>query len=119
MRPFGVSCWSGHRDSDGSVKLYKTNPSGTYSAWKAVRRQERKVGARVFGEKRKENMTQAEGIKLAMKALLEVVPGKQNVEVVVITESGIDFLSEEKVAEVCADVEKEKADAVEKEESEK
>ena len=114
VRPVGVSMLVGGRDGDGTVKLYKTDPSGTYSEWKAACTGKNEKSVREFLEKNYvENMTRASGVKLAMKALLEVVDsGSKNVEVVVITpEGGVEFMSEEAIAEVCADVEKEKAEA--------
>ena len=34
MRPFGISMLLAGFDSDGTPRLYQTDPSGTYYAWK-------------------------------------------------------------------------------------
>ena len=111
VRPFGVSMLIAGCDKDGSIKLYKTDPSGTYSAWKAACTGKNEKSVREFLEKNhKENMSKDDAIKLAMKALLEVVDsGSKNVEVVVVTPDGTsEFLSEETLEAVSAEVEKEK-----------
>jgi 20S proteasome subunit alpha 4 len=53
--------------------LYQTDPSGIYSAWKANAIGRSSKTVREFLEKNyKENMSDAESIKLAVKSLLEV-----------------------------------------------
>ncbi len=60
-------------DSDKVPKLYQTDPSGIYSAWKANAIGKSSKTVREFLEKHYvENMTREETIKLAVKSLLEV-----------------------------------------------
>ncbi|KAK9764041.1 Proteasome subunit alpha type-4 [Basidiobolus ranarum] len=72
VRPFGISTLIIGFD-DHQPKLYQTDPSGIYSAWKAnaVGRSSKTV--REFLEKNyKEDMAKEEAIKLTVKSLLEV-----------------------------------------------
>lgn len=60
-------------DSDKVPKLYQTDPSGVYSAWKANSIGRSSKTVREFLEKNyKEDMDKAESIKLAIRSLLEV-----------------------------------------------
>lgn len=75
MRPFGISTLiMGFDPNDNVPRLYQTEPSGMYSAWKANAIGRSSKTVREFLEKNyKENMTQEEVIKLTVKSLLEVV----------------------------------------------
>lgn len=100
MRPFGISTLIiGFDPHDNKPRLYQTEPSGIYSAWKvrsafpsdrcvlnlkqanAIGRSSKTV--REFLEKNhKDDMTREESIKLAVKSLLEVVQtGAKNIEI--------------------------------------
>ena len=70
-------------DSDKVPKLYQTDPSGVYSAWKANAIGRSSKTVREFLEKNyKEDMTKEDTIKLAIKSLLEVVQtGAKNIEI--------------------------------------
>ena len=72
-------------DSDNVPKLYQTDPSGIYSAWKANAIGKSSKTVREFLEKHyKEDMSKDETIKLAVKALLEIVQtGSKNIEIAV------------------------------------
>ncbi len=60
-------------DSDKVPKLYQTDPSGIYSAWKANAIGKSSKTVREFLEKHyTEDMTREDTIKLAVKSLLEV-----------------------------------------------
>lgn len=60
-------------DSDKVPKLYQTDPSGIYSAWKANAIGKSSKTVREFLEKHyAEDMTREDTIKLAVKSLLEV-----------------------------------------------
>jgi len=60
-------------DSDKVPKLYQTDPSGVYSAWKANSIGRSSKTVREFLEKNyKEDMDKTESIKLAIRSLLEV-----------------------------------------------
>lgn len=84
VRPFGVSCILGGFNIDGTPALYKTEPSGTYSAWKACTTGHGgKQGVKEYLEKNfKEGMDELDATKLCLRALLQVVEsGGKNVEV--------------------------------------
>ncbi|KAF0874611.1 PSA7L protein, partial [Crocuta crocuta] len=87
-RPFGISALIVGFDDDGIPRLYQTDPSGTYHAWKANAIGRSAKTVREFLEK---NYTEDaiananEAIKLAIKALLEVVQsGGKNIELAII-----------------------------------
>ncbi|KAJ9080243.1 Proteasome subunit alpha type-4, variant 2 [Entomophthora muscae] len=72
-RPFGISTLIIGFDPDKSPRLYQTDPSGIYSAWKANAIGRSSKTVREFLEKNfAEDMTKAECVKLAVKSLLEV-----------------------------------------------
>ncbi|GAA5940837.1 hypothetical protein JCM3775_006827 [Rhodotorula graminis] len=86
VRPFGISCLIiGFDHDDPRPRLYLTEPSGIFSAWKAnaVGRSSKTV--REFLEKQyKADLSTDETIQLAVKALLEVVPtGAANIDLAV------------------------------------
>lgn len=85
-RPFGISCIIGGFDPDGSPHLFQTEPSGVYYEWKANATGRGDKVVKEFLEKNKVRLdTEDSVIKLAMKALLEVVqPEKNNFELVVL-----------------------------------
>lgn len=75
MRPFGISTLIiGFDHSDPTPRLYQTEPSGMFSAWKANAIGRSSKTVREFLEKNyKEDMSQEDAVKLAIKSLLEVV----------------------------------------------
>lgn len=75
MRPFGISTLIiGFDHSDSVPRLYQTEPSGMFSAWKANAIGRSSKTVREFLEKNyKEDMGEDEVVKLAVKSLLEVV----------------------------------------------
>lgn len=86
-RPFGMSCLIGGFDYDGVPHLYQTEPSGIYYEWKANATGRSAKSVREFLEKyyTEEEVATEEGtIKLAIRALLEVVQsGQKNLEIAV------------------------------------
>lgn len=109
VRPFGISTLIvGFDPHDIKPRLYQTEPSGIYSAWKvggpvlssliivlkkhlqanAIGRSSKTV--REFLEKNhKDDMTREESIKLTVKSLLEVVQtGAKNIEISVMESYG-------------------------------
>ncbi|KAI4464257.1 proteasome subunit alpha/beta [Holotrichia oblita] len=86
-RPFGMSCLIGGFDYDGVPHLYQTEPSGIYYEWKANATGRSAKTVREFLEKYysdEEVATEAKTVKLAIKALLEVVQsGQKNLEIAV------------------------------------
>jgi len=86
-RPFGLSILIVGFDSDGLPHLYQTDPSGTYHEWKADAIGRSAKSVREFLEKHYTEEIVAsdeETIKLALKALLEVVQsGSKTMEVAI------------------------------------
>lgn len=86
-RPFGLSCLIGGFDLDGTPHLFQTDPSGIYYEWKANATGKSAKTVREFLEKyyTPELVENEDGaVKLAIKALLEVVQsGQKNLEVAV------------------------------------
>merc|ERR1719189_3360709 len=89
-RPYGISCLLTGFDDDGTPHLYQTDPAGVYTEWKANAIGRNAKTVREFLEK---NFPQEGGvdtehdtIKLAVKALLEVVQlGGKNLEIAVMS----------------------------------
>ena len=83
VRPVGVSCMIGGVGSDGVPQLWSTDPSGTYCAWKAhaVGRNSKSL-LELLEKQYKDNSTEDEALKLAVRALLEVVEsGAKSIEI--------------------------------------
>lgn len=89
VRPFGISTLIVGFDPDGTPRLYQTEPTGTYSAWKANATGRNSKTVREFLEKHYTDEVAADDrqtIKLAVKALLEVASvddSGKNIEVAV------------------------------------
>ncbi|MCO5584983.1 hypothetical protein L7F22_038915 [Adiantum nelumboides] len=84
VRPFGISTLIiGFDQSESIPRLYQTEPSGMYNAWKACAIGRSSKTVREFLEKNHEdNMSKDQTIKLAIKSLLEVVQtGAKNIEI--------------------------------------
>jgi len=111
VRPFGISTLIAGFDTDGTPQLYQTDPSGTFSAWKSNTCGRNSKTVREFLEKHfEESMDENATVKLAVKALLEVVEsGSKNVEVAVVKyKSDLTFLSDTDVDAYVQEIEKEK-----------
>ena len=73
VRPFGVSTLLAGADELGQAKLYHTDPSGTFSAWKANATGGKSKNLLEFLEKQYEDdMDENAALTLALKALMEV-----------------------------------------------
>lgn len=124
MRPFGISMLIVGFDDDGTAHLYQTDPSGTHHEWKA-----NAIGrsSKTVQEYLEKNYSDDEiksddyTIKLALKALLEVVQtGSKNVEMAVMKKGGLMRLLENDEIEVYVkEIEKEKEEEVEKKKAKK
>ncbi|PKC17940.1 N-terminal nucleophile aminohydrolase [Rhizophagus irregularis] len=118
VRPFGISTLINGFDANDKVpRLYQTDPSGIYSAWKANAIGRSSKTVREFLEKNyKEGLTKEESIKLAVKSLLEVVQtGAKNIEIAVMTsDSVVKNLEIEEVEAIVSEIEKEKEAEAEK-----
>lgn len=124
VRPFGISTLVIGFDSDGTARLFQTDPSGMFSEWKANAIGRNSKAVLEFLEKKytecvtdveKESADQ-ETIKLAIKAILEVVESShKNIEVTLMyRDSGLKMLSETEVEALVTAVENEKKEAEEK-----
>lgn len=113
VRPFGISTLIVGFDSSGAPSLYQTDPSGTYSAWKANAIGRNSKTVREYLEKNYAETSGRDTLKLAVKALTEVVEGSSaNIELAVVeTGAGPRFLSDEEVDALVAEVEADKAAA--------
>lgn len=121
MRPFGISTLLAGFELgvDGAQlpRLYQTDPSGIFSLWKASAIGRSSKTVREFLEKHYvADMSKDDSIKLAIKALLEIVQtGAKNIEIAVMTADGLmQTLSLEQIEAVIAELDKEKADEAEK-----
>lgn len=110
-RPFGISTLVIGFDSPGVPKLYQTDPSGIYHAWKANSIGRSSKTVREFLEKNyQDNMSADETIKLAIRSLLEVVQsGSKNIEISYMKSDGkIQFMESADIDALVAEIEKEK-----------
>ncbi|KDN52583.1 putative PRE6-20S proteasome subunit [Tilletiaria anomala UBC 951] len=91
VRPFGISTLIiGFDANEATPKLYQTEPSGIYYAWKACAIGRSAKTVREFLEKNyKDGMNKDDTIKLAIKSLLEVVQtGAKNIEIAIMEGHG-------------------------------
>lgn len=116
-RPFGISTLITGFDMSGEPKLFQTDPSGVFSEWKAnaIGR-----GGKPVREYLEKNFTEdfvktdQGAIKLAIKALLEVVQGK-NLEVALMRkDKGLEILPDDELVKYVTEIEKEKQEEAEK-----
>merc|ERR1719213_1100627 len=99
VRPFGISTLIMGFDVDGVPRLYQTEPSGNHTAWKAVATGRNQKTVKELLEKNYNEETSADAVKLACRALLEVVEaGGKNIEVAVLRKgSDLQMLSDDEV----------------------
>ena len=110
VRPFGISTLIMGFDEDNTPKLYQTEPSGSYSCWKAqcVGRQSKSV--REFLEKNyEEEMDLEKCCMVAVEALLDVVESSKNIEIVYMKkERKTEMIPDAQIEEYVKAVEKKK-----------
>merc|ERR1712228_912640 len=113
-RPFGLAALIGGHHSyitdPQNVQLYQTLPSGIYTEWKAnaIGRKDKMLNE--FLEKHyKSSMSEEQGIKLAVKCLLEVVEhGAKNIDIGILpTGKKLRKLSETEVNNLVEQIQKE------------
>nr|CAG8486051.1 5435_t:CDS:2 [Entrophospora candida] len=106
VRPFGISTLIIEFDANDKVpRLYQTDPSGIYSAWKANSIGRSSKIVREFLEKNyKEGLSKDETIKLAV-----VQTGSKNIEIAVMTNDAIiKSLEIEEIEVIVTEIEKKK-----------
>lgn len=123
-RPFGLSALIMGFDIDGSPRLYQTDPSGTYHEWKANAIGRSAKTVREFLEKHytaEIAETERETIKLALKALLEVVQsGSKNMEVAIMRKGEpLTMMESDEIEKYIQEIEKEKEEEAEKKKQKK
>ncbi|KAL9099084.1 MAG: hypothetical protein Q9163_005363 [Psora crenata] len=112
VRPFGISTLIvGFDKGDPTPRLYQTEPSGIYTAWKAnaVGRSSKTV--REFLERNhKAEMDRDETVKLTINSLLEVVQtGTKNIEIAIMApDKPVEMLRVEDVERYVKSIEAEK-----------
>lgn len=111
-RPFGISTLIvGFDPEDTTPRLYQTEPSGIYSAWKANAIGRSSKTVREFLEKNyTEGLSKDDAIKLTIKSLLEVVQtGAKNIEITYVDGfNQIKNLENEEVERIVKEIETEK-----------
>ncbi|XP_064598983.1 proteasome subunit alpha type-7-like [Liolophura sinensis] len=123
-RPFGLSALLVGFDYDGTPHLYQTDPSGTYHEWKANAIGRSAKTVREYLEKHytdeiKTNVEEC--IKLALKALLEVVQsGGKNMELAIMRRNEpLKMMEPDEIEKFIAIIEKEKEEEAEKKKQKK
>ena len=113
VRPFGIAALIVGFDPSGKPALYQTDPSGTYSAWKANAIGRNSKTVREYLEKNWADTSGRDTLKLAVRALTEVVEGTAaNIELAVVERGAAPkFLTDEEVEALVAEVEADKAAA--------
>ncbi|CAN6652779.1 proteasome subunit alpha type-4 [Trichomonascus vanleenenianus] len=115
VRPFGIATLIiGFDPEDNVPKLYQTEPSGIYSAWKANAIGRSSKTVRELLEKNyEEEMDREKTVKLAIQSLLEVVQtGARNIEIAIMTPGNkLEMLDSETLAKYVTEIEEEKAAA--------
>lgn len=120
-RPFGISTIIGGFDPDGTPRLYQTEPSGAFYAWKAnaTGRSSKTVLEYLEKHYSAESTNDVQGcLLLAVKALSEVVQsGAQNIEIACLTRNpekpgGVEYrtLQVDEIESLLQQVEKESAE---------
>jgi 20S proteasome subunit alpha 4 len=113
VRPFGISALIVGFDPEGKPSLYQTDPSGTYSAWKANAIGRNSKTVREFLEKNYAETSGRDTMKMAVRALTEVVEGSAaNLELAIVEKGAAPrFLTDEEVEALVAEVEADKTAA--------
>ncbi|CCG23272.1 Pre6 alpha-4 subunit of the proteasome [Candida orthopsilosis Co 90-125] len=117
-RPFGIATLIAGFDTNDTVpKLYQTEPSGVFNAWKAHAIGRSAKTVKEFLEKHyKDDANDEDTIKLTVKSLLEVVQtGAKNIELSVMKPGGvIEKLTIDEIKKYVDEIEAEKEAEAEK-----
>jgi len=114
VRPYGISTLLAGFDPDGVARLYQTDPSGTYYAWKANAIGRNSKTVREYLEKNysDDNIeVDEDAVKLAISALMEVVEASsaKNIEIAVVKRGQeLHYLEDDEVEKYVKEIEKQK-----------
>jgi len=104
VRPFGISTLIvGFDPGSKEPRLYQTEPSGIYSAWKANAIGRSSKTVREFLERNhKPDLSRPDTIELAIKSLLEVVQtGAKNIEIAIMAPGkAMEMLASEEIEKI-------------------
>jgi 20S proteasome subunit alpha 4 len=114
VRPFGISTLIVGFDSDGTPRLFQTDPSGIYYAWKANAIGRNSTTVKEFLEKNYSNesiATVEKTVKLAVQSLMEVVEsGSKNIEIAILKRGeDLRILEESEVEAIVKEIEDSKS----------
>lgn len=111
VRPFGIATLVGGVGGDGVPHLWNTDPSGTYASWKAnaVGRNSKSL-LELLEKQYKDGCSEDEALKLAVKALLEVVEsGAKSIEVAIMRhKTGQYMVPDQQIEALVKQIEEEK-----------
>jgi 20S proteasome subunit alpha 4 len=111
VRPVGISTVIGGVGADGVPQLWTTDPSGTYSAWKAhaVGRNSKSL-LELLEKQYRDGCSEEDALRLAVRALLEVVEsGAKSIEIGVMRKGkAMEMIASEKIEAIVAALEREK-----------
>jgi len=117
VRPFGISTLIvGFDPGSTEARLYQTEPSGIYSAWKANAIGRSSKTVREFLERNhKDAMPRDETIELTIKSLLEVVQtGAKNIEIAIMAPGKtVEMLPSEEIEKIVEKINSDKDAAAE------
>lgn len=109
VRPFGLSTVVTGFSPEGNPQLFHTDPSGTYSEWKAIATGRNSKAVREWLEKQYTETSGDETVKLALRALIELVePSSKNIEIVVVSVVGMRTLPSHEVDSIIGMIVEEK-----------
>jgi 20S proteasome alpha/beta subunit len=111
VRPFGLAMLLAGVDPDGKPQLWSTDPSGVYSAWKAnaIGRNSKSL-LEMLEKSYVDGCSTDDAVKLAVKALLEVVEsGAKSIEIGIMRKGeGMTMMTEADISTVVEGIEAEK-----------
>ncbi|XP_003743571.1 proteasome subunit alpha type-7 isoform X2 [Galendromus occidentalis] len=116
-RPFGITALLAGFDPDGTPRLFQTDPSGVYHEWKANSTGRSDKTVREYLEKNYKIEEMADDdkvIRLAIRALLEVVQGRSLEVAVMRRNQKLKMLDAKEIEKYVESIEKEKEEEAEK-----
>ena len=109
VRPFGISTLVAGFSPEEQPQLYHTDPSGTISEWKANATGRNAKAVREWLEKQYADTSGLETVKLALRAVLELVePSSKNIEVAIVDRKGLRIMPSDDIDEIGKLIEDEK-----------